>query len=399
MLKKAISIAALQFKQTMLNPFSLVYFLLVPLLFTFAIGQVYQSEAAAGPLALGVANLDSGTVGTQMVSALETGGNVAIRLVSAEEAQHSASGLDAGLVLPADASAQMRAGAPVAIHLYLHSNDGQKAEIAEQAVEAAMLRVESAQQAGATALRIADTLGLVNEAEQAAYQQNAAQAAEAQWASGAPVSLQVKPVTRSGQTLSPTGYSQSSPGMLVMFSLIVFLGGGVGILYEREEGTLRRLVVMPMHRSAILIGKMLGIYSAGIIQMVLLIVAGALIFGVNWGRSPLALALVVIVFALAAASLGILISALARSGAQAGALVNVIVLSFSALGGAWWPLEVVPAWLRTVGHLLPTAWAMDAFQDIITRGLDMQAILPEIAVLFGFAVVFLALSIRAFRYE
>jgi ABC-2 type transport system permease protein len=52
-----------------------------------------------------------------------------------------------------------------------------------------------------------------------------------------------------------------------------------------------------------------------------------------------------------------------------------------------------------VGHLLPTAWAMDAFQDIITRGLDMQAILPEIAVLFGFAVVFLALSIRAFRYE
>jgi ABC-2 type transport system permease protein len=94
-----------------------------------------------------------------------------------------------------------------------------------------------------------------------------------------------------------------------------------------------------------------------------------------------------------------MMAALTKTSAQANALGTVIVLSISALGGAWWPLEIVPGWMQTVGRLSPMSWAMDGFQDIITRGQGMTAVLPEVGVLLAFAVVFLFIGIWRFRYE
>jgi ABC-2 type transport system permease protein len=168
---------------------------------------------------------------------------------------------------------------------------------------------------------------------------------------------------------------------------------------EREQGTLRRLLAMPFDRANILLGKMLGIYLAGLFQIVFLILAGIILFGVGWGQSPLALALMVLGFAFAVTGLSIAMAALARTPAQVNSLTTLVVLSISALGGAWWPLEVVPPILQTVAHFTPVAWAMDGFHDIVTRGLDVTAVLPEFGVLVGFGLVFILIGLLRFRYE
>jgi ABC-2 type transport system permease protein len=187
--------------------------------------------------------------------------------------------------------------------------------------------------------------------------------------------------------------------MMVMFAMFTMLGGAITLIQERQEGTLRRLLVMPVSKVAVLAGKLVGVFLTGILQIVILIVVGALAFSVPWGQSPLALALLILAFAFAITSLGMMMAALTRTLAQANALNTVIVLAMASLGGAWWPLEIVPQWMQTLGRLFPTSWAMTGFHDVITRGLGVTAVLPEVAVLAAYGVVFLTIGAWRFSYE
>ena len=74
-------------------------------------------------------------------------------------------------------------------------------------------------------------------------------------------------------------------------------------------------------------------------------------------------------------------------------------MALASLGGAWWPIEIVPTWMQKIALMLPTGWAMRGFQDIIVRGLGLQEILLEAVVLIGFGLLFLSIGIWRFRYE
>lgn len=407
MLRKAFDIAALQFKQFFTAPASIIYFLLMPLLFTFVIGQ---TTAPGGgklePLRVAVANRDMGNMGGRLLAHLEANPGLVIQPVAADVALPPAAekGIVATLVLPPELSAGLLAGENITLRLYINSSDGQQVQMVEESVRTAFAQLDGSWQTSRVAARVAADIDLLdgnNPAELERYSEAAFNAAEVKWQKPATLAgLEVVQVVRNRENAAaPGGLNQASPGMLVMFSMMAFLGAGVALIYERQEGTLSRLVVMPLRKASILVGKLLGMYVIGIVQLMILILAGAFLFKVDWGQSPAALVMVAASYALAATATGILLAALARTAPQATALVNIIVLASSALGGAWWPLEVVPRWLQIVGHVFPTAWAMDAFHDIITRGLGTQAVVPEVGVLTGFAVVFLALATWRFRYE
>jgi ABC-2 type transport system permease protein len=124
-----------------------------------------------------------------------------------------------------------------------------------------------------------------------------------------------------------------------------------------------------------------------------------LLFKVPWGQSPLALVLMILAFAFAITSLGMMMAALTRTLAQANSMNTVVVLVMASLGGAWWPIDIVPSWMQTLGHVFPTAWAMQGFHDIITRGFGVTAVLPEVAILLGYGILFLSIGTWRFRYE
>jgi ABC-2 type transport system permease protein len=248
---------------------------------------------------------------------------------------------------------------------------------------------------------VAAALGLFElEVDEAAYFDTAVSTAQTKW-QASPVTMQVNEdeIAVDSNQIIPQGLNQSSPGMMAMFATFGMIGGAALLIQERQSGTLRRLLVMPIHKGSILVGKMLGILLTGVLQMSLLIVVSALFFDVPWGNSPAALVVMVLTFALAITSLSMMMAALTKTLAQANALGTVIVLSISALGGAWWPLDIVPGWMQTVGRFSPMSWAMDGFQDIITRGLGVTAVLPEVGVLLAFTAVFLFVGIWRFQYE
>ncbi len=351
-------------------------------------------------------NQDAGRFGQALISQLEDEPEL---LINQTDGGTALAALEDGaavamLLIPADFSSGLMEGEAPDLELHLGPEAVRVGQLVEQAVLAAGNRLESGIRAAKLSETVADQLGLFElgspAPEREAYREEAIERAFEAW-SEAPVTLSAQPETQY-QTLEgeiPQGVAQSSPGMLVMFTMFFTIGGGTVLILEREQGALRRLLVMPISKATILSGKLLGIFLGGIVQMAILILAGVLLFGVNWGQSPLGLAILALSFALTVTSLGVMMAALARTASQADALGTIVVLSLSALGGAWWPLEIAPLWMLTFGHVFPTAWAMDGFQDLITRGQRVEAVLPEAGLLLVYAAAFLLIGIWRFRYE
>lgn len=403
MLRNIVDIAVLYLITTYRSRSVLVTQLLVPLLFTYLIGLTTSSFGGdSGPSTwrLLVANRDNGPLGTILIERLEADPSLSVEVMAEDEAIGAVEEGDAvaAVVIPADFSQTLLANMQVDVAFYVDPGESES-QLATAAVAAAASQVTGSVSASSIASRVYEELGLFDAGiDREMFFGEALAQAQAAWEMP-PLAVESEPETRLQTTPVPSGINQSSPGMTVMFAMFLMLGGAAVLIQEREQGTLRRLLVMPIHRASVMLGKMLGIYVAGIVQMAILMGAGSLLFGVAWGQSPLALVLVILAFGLAITGLGIMIAALARTYAQADALGTIVVLATASLGGAWWPLDIVPQWLRTAAWLTPVAWAMDGFHDIITRGLGVEAILPEVGVLLLFAAIFLAIGVSRFNYE
>jgi len=196
----------------------------------------------------------------------------------------------------------------------------------------------------------------------------------------------------------PSGFAQSVPGTLTMTVLMMTLiYGAVFLTLEKRQGMIRRQATLPLPRGTIFLGKLLGrLFIAGA-QAVLLLAAGRLVFGLSWGSSPGGLALLLGAYLLAVAALSTLLGAILETPEQASAVGWISSMLLAALGGCWWPSEVMPRWLWRAAHVLPTPWAMDGFHALISFGHGIDAVILPAAVLLGFAVVFAVLGSRFLR--
>ncbi len=409
MFKNALDITKLYLKMTYSERAVLIFQLIMPLVFTFLIGQAIGgfgpdgSSSTTVTWTLAVVNEDAGSLGAVLLENLAADPTLDVVEVTAVSLPTTVENeeAEAGLLIPTNFSQDLQAGNGLTLDFYSDPANVQQVQPVEQAVLGAVSKLTGSISAANISRDVARGLGLfelgVSEAD---YFETAVATTQTKW-QNPPVAIQVSEdqIVLDSNEIIPQGLNQSSPGMMAMFATFGMIGGAAVLIQERQSGTLRRLVVMPITKGSILLGKLLGILLVGLVQMALLIVAAALFFDVPWGNSPLALALVVLAFGLAITSLSMMMAALTKTLAQANALGTVIVLSISALGGAWWPLDIVPGWMQTIGRISPISWAMDGFQDIITRGLGLTAVLPEVAVLLAFAAIFLTIGIWQFRYE
>jgi ABC-2 type transport system permease protein len=193
--------------------------------------------------------------------------------------------------------------------------------------------------------------------------------------------------------------ANSSAGQLVTWVFIPLIGISGMFAFERQKGTLRRLLTSPTSKTTFLLGTLLGQVLTALVQMLLLIGFGILVMKLNWARDPAALFLILVSSALAAAALGTTLGTFVKTEGQASGLSIIMGMVMAMLGGCWYPLELFPQFVRSVVKVLPTTWAMDGMLDILVRGKDALAVLPSACVLLGFAVVFFTIGIVRFRYE
>ena len=411
MTRQTFDIANLYLRTTFQSRGDMVFALVLPLIFTLVLGQAMGSFApsdAVSSWTIHLVNADGAALSTVLTDRLEADDLLNVQAGTQAEglAALAADETVAVVTIPTDFSAALLAGETMEVDFHVNGT-ADEVQIVETAVNAALTELEGSVAAANTAVLAADQLGRFDNDEAAgesareAYFNTALREAQAKWQPVPPVAVAVEKVSRLEDNSDniAIGTAQSAPGMMIMFSMFFMLGGAASLVEERGQGTLRRLLVMPIRKAAVLLGKFEGIYFSGLIQIGIIIIVSGLLMGVGWGQAPFALLLVVLGYAFSIAGLGIMMAALARTQDQVNSITTVLVLVMAPLGGAWWPLEIVPEWMQTVGHLFPTAWAMDGFSDIVTRGLGVGDVLLETAVLFGFGVLFLAVGVWRFRYE
>jgi ABC-2 type transport system permease protein len=195
--------------------------------------------------------------------------------------------------------------------------------------------------------------------------------------------------------------AQTVSGIGVMMLMFGLVACGTLLLREREAGTLPRLLLSPCDRSAILWGKFLFTAAMGAMQLVVLFAFGELVFRVGALRNPVTFAAVSISVLVAATSFGMLIGAWARTTRQAEGLATLVILVMSAVGGAWFPLQMLDLStpVKVVMGCTLTHWGVSAYQGLFWHGKDLadSSMQLSIGVLWGFAIAAAALSRRLFE--
>jgi ABC-2 type transport system permease protein len=197
----------------------------------------------------------------------------------------------------------------------------------------------------------------------------------------------------------PSNSAHSSAGIMVQFAMAGLIGAAEILVMERKTGALRRLLTTPISRIEIILGHSLAMYLMILLQLAILVAFGQLALGVDYMRVPLATLLLVAFTALWSASLGLLIGVFARTEEQVAMLAIVLMLVLAGLGGAWMPLEFTGKAFQTIGHLTPTAWAIDGFENIVMRGLGLESVWLPVAILGAYTVAFFAVAVWRFGSE
>jgi ABC-2 type transport system permease protein len=308
--------------------------------------------------------------------------------------------LAAAVILPDGYSEQILAGQDVqlAVVVDLSSQAGQTASSAVQAAATRLLGAVQTAHISAEAYRTRASFG--SDAARQVYVDEALALASEAW-QRPPLTVSVE---RSGASAQETegvfnAYGQASPGMMVQFAVFGLLTAAQVLVLERRSGALQRLLTTPTSRVEIIAGHVLAMFAITFVQLTILIFVGQVAFGLDYMREPLAILLMMAVLAFWAASLGLLVGAQAKTEEQVIVFSMLAMFLFSALGGAWFPLDITGQAFSTIGHLTPTAWAMDGFQNIIVRGLGLNSVLLPAGILLAYAVAFFALAVWRFKFE
>ncbi len=183
---------------------------------------------------------------------------------------------------------------------------------------------------------------------------------------------------------------------LLLFMFLMAMVAASALIQARQLGVVERMLATPATVWQVVAGEAIGRYAVAVVQGAFIVGSTAVVFGLDWGSWP-ATAAIVASFALLATAAAVFVGALVSNDSQSTAIGLSLGLALAALGGCMVPFEVFPDWLRTLAHITPHAWAIDAFTEVIQRGGGLGQIVGELAVLLVAGVVLLAGASAALR--
>ncbi len=199
---------------------------------------------------------------------------------------------------------------------------------------------------------------------------------------------------------NPEGVTQYNivPGLLgVILQMTMVMMTAMALTREIERGTMENLLSMPVTPIEVMLGKVLPYFIVGAVQVVVVLTAARLIFGVPFIGSIWLLLLGVFIFVMALVVLGYVFSTLARTQMQAMQLTFFYFLPSILLSGFMFPFRGMPVWAQWIGEALPLTHFLRMIRAVMLKGADLQAVAQPIAAMIGFAIVFSLLALSRFR--
>lgn len=184
--------------------------------------------------------------------------------------------------------------------------------------------------------------------------------------------------------------------------ILLFVGTVVtslGVVREREQGTLEQLAVLPLRPIDVTIGKIAPYFLVAMIDMAVVTAAGLLLFDVPFEGSAVMLVLFGLVFLFVVLGLGVAISTVSRSQGEAVQLAIMALLPQVMLSGMIFPLESMAGGVRWIGYVLPLTWFVTGMRGVFLRGSDPSALAMPFGILVAMAIVVFGVAMRRFRRD
>ncbi len=183
-------------------------------------------------------------------------------------------------------------------------------------------------------------------------------------------------------------------GFFIFF--FVFILGGISFLRERTQGTLEKLLSTPIKRWEIVTGYLLGFGLFTVIQSLISVAYAVYVLDVYMAGQFWELLIVTLMLALTALTLATLLSAYANNEFQMVQFIPIVIVPQVFFSGIF-NLETMAEWLQVLSKFMPLTYGAEAMQAVMIKGQGIVDILPQLGVLFGFAVVFFLLNIVALK--
>lgn len=186
-------------------------------------------------------------------------------------------------------------------------------------------------------------------------------------------------------------------GQMIFFAFFTGANSMLSILREDEEGTLARLFSTPTDRTNILAGKFLAVFITVIIQGLVMLIAGRLAFGINWGE-PLAVSLALLGQVVAAAGLGVLLISFVKTTKQGGPVLGGGLTMLGMLGGLFTANLPGggPKAFEAIGNFIPQGWVLKSWRMVL-GGQAVNDLLIPFAVIVVMGIVMFAVGAMKFN--
>lgn len=394
-------ILAITLKDTLIrftSPLEWLFFLILPIVFTFILSGG-TAQVADNRVELFVVDEAQTSLSASLIAELERSTSVkpVLKARDAALADFDSRKATAVLILPAgfDMAALQSGSAQVELRQQPSSTD---ALIARQSLQTALNRVSSTVDIAGASLSQAEKIRPFSTAsDRAVYFDEALTEAQTKMESAPQRVIEIQGVTPDPIKYDPK--ANSSIGQMITWVFIPLIGLSAMFAMERQTGTLRRILVTPTSRAVFIGGTVFGQVLTALLQMALLILFGIYVMKINWGSSPLAVAMIVIASTLAAGALGTMLGTFVKTEAQGNGISIMVGMVMAMMGGCWYPIELFPQAIRSAAKIFPTTWAMQGMLDIVTRGQGPSGVWLETVILLGFALVFFLIGVLRFKFE
>ncbi|TCT06915.1 ABC transporter permease [Aquabacter spiritensis] len=199
---------------------------------------------------------------------------------------------------------------------------------------------------------------------------------------------------------NPAGTSQLNivPGLLgTILTMTMLIFTALSVTRETERGTMESLLSMPIHPVEIMLGKILPYVAVGVMQGVLILGAGMILFDVPVEGSVFLLAVVTLLFITANLAVGYTFSTLATNQLQAVQMSFMFFLPNILLSGFMFPFAGMPVWAQWISEGLPLTHYLRMVRGILLKGADLRDLGPDIAILAGLMLVAMTIAVARFR--
>jgi ABC-2 type transport system permease protein len=197
---------------------------------------------------------------------------------------------------------------------------------------------------------------------------------------------------------NPSYFDFIAPGIMAMTVMMsVMTGLPVAISQEKEIGTMDGMMVAPINRLSIILGKTLGQTARGLIQGAIILALAVGLFGVTIHGNLLLVFGLLLLGVFAFVGLGVVITSFAKDQETAQMMMTTLMFPMMFLSGVFFPIQQMPWYMQTVSKFLPLTYAADALRKVMVLGASIPDISSELIILIAFGAIMTAIAVPVFR--